>query len=132
MLKLTKVTFEHTPRIPGLRAGSVSELDIDNPPTPLLGWSVHVRAHAIVLVSPRGWTSNENRATKRDPNGPITIHEIPRAGSYLHWIGDEADVEAVLKGGKYDTPNPLGWRPAPVEADKPILSQIPASQVGDA
>lgn len=132
MLKLTKITFENTPRIPGLRTGPLTELDCDNPPTPLKDWRILVRPQAIVLVSPPGWTTSSQRPAERDPKGPIVMHEIPRAGAYLHWTGDEADIEAVAKAGKYDTGVLGAVKPAPIAPERSILSQVPPGQMGDA
>lgn len=131
MLKLNKITFDRTPRIPGLRSGDLSEMDCDNPPVALKDWNVIVRAQAIFLVSPRGWINASQRPADRDPKGPVTIHEIPRASAFLHWSGDEADLEAVTKGAKYET-GPLGPKPPAIEPTRSILAQVPPSQLGDA
>lgn len=132
MPKLKAITFGTSPRIPGLRAGDLVTIECDNPPQALKDWVVILRGTSVYLVSPPGWTQHETRASKRDPKGPITTHEIPRADTYLSWaIVDEADLEALLKGGKYQT-EPLGFKPVVVDADKPILEQIPPGQLGDA
>jgi hypothetical protein len=132
MLKLTKITFVQTPRIPGLRAGDVSELDCDNPAPTLKDWRIILKGASVFLVSPAGWRPQMERTRERNPNGPVTIHEIPRANACLHWSGDAADIESVLKGGvRYET-EPLGFKPVPVADDKPILAQIPPGQMGDA
>jgi hypothetical protein len=130
-MKLKKITFARVPALPGIRAGDLSSLDCDNPGV-LKDWRLVLRGPSVFLISPAGWGPSENRGTKRDPKGPVTMYEIPRVDVFLQWAaGDEADIEAVLKGGRYDS-EPLGWKPTPVESDKPILSQIPASQLGDA
>lgn len=130
-MKLTKITFNQTPRIPGLRAGDVSELDCENPAGALKDWRIFLRGPSVFLVSPPGWKNNERNARERDPKGPVIIHEISRSTACLHWSGDETEIEAVLRASKYET-EPLGFKPAPVTDDKPILAQIPANQIGDA
>lgn len=131
MLKLKTVTFDRAPKLPGIRAGDLSTLDCANPGA-LEGWRIVLRGPAMFLVSPPGWTPNENRATKRDPKGPHVVHEIPRSDVYFQWTADAGeDVETVLKTGKWES-EPLGFKPVAVDADKPILAQIPPSQVGDA
>jgi hypothetical protein len=130
-MKLKQVTFDRVPKLPGIRPGDLTTLDCANPGV-LKDWRIILRGQSMYLVSPVGWTHNENRGTRRDPKGPVTMYEIPRADVFLQWdVADEAEIEAVLKGGKYES-EPLGFKPALVEADKPILAQIPANQVGDA
>jgi hypothetical protein len=134
MPKLKTVTFDHAPKIPGIRPGDLSTIDCDNPPSTLKDWKIVLRGGSMYLISPPGWSNREeNRATKRDPKGPSVVHEIPRTGVYLQWITTGADdLDALFKnGGKYES-EPLGFKPVPVEEDKPILSQIPPGQMGDA
>lgn len=132
MLKLTKITFGRIPAFAGLRAGELSSFELDNPPAALKDFRAILRGQSLFLVSPPGWNNtNQTQPKNRDPKGPVVIFECPRADAFLHWSGDEDGVLEVLKGVKYET-MPFGWKPAPVETDKPILAQIPAGQVGDA
>lgn len=130
-MKLTQIMFDRTPKMPGVRAGDLSTLDCANPGS-LKDWRVVLRGQSVFFVSPPGWKANENRITTRDPKGPVTVYEVPRTDVFFQWeAADEADIEAVLKGGKYES-EPLGFKPPVLNADKPILAQIPPSQVGDA
>lgn len=131
-MKLKSVTFDRVPKLPGVRAGDLSSLDCDNPPVPLRDWKIMLRGQVVYLVSPPGWTPGETRNPERDSKGPRVVYEMPRANVYLHWLTvDDLDVEALMKGGKWES-EPLGWKPAVVEADKPILAQVPPGQMGDA
>lgn len=127
MLRLSKLTFEKAPRIPGVRPGDISSVDLDNPAGSLLGWTIAVRTGYVYFISPPGWTQqNATSPHVRDPKGTIEIHEVPRANVYLHWAGAAEDVETVLKGGKFDT-LPLGPKPTPVTTPvASILAQLPA------
>jgi len=133
-LKLSGITFDRVARIPGIRAGDLTTLRLDDYNNgPLLGWRVIVRKGAIVFVSPPGWTSaTATEPTRRNLLGPCEIHEVPRADVFLHWTGDEEAIAQVANGGVVYESKPLGWKPAPVESDKPILAQIPVAQIGDA
>jgi hypothetical protein len=130
-MKLVSISFNSIPRMPGIRPGELCTIDCAKPKEGLTGWRVSIRGQQVFFISPAGWTSdNSNR--KRDPNGPATIFEIPRTEVLFNWQADDAaDVEAVLKSGKYESP-PFGWKPAEVVADKPILAQVPVGQLGDA
>ena len=129
MIKLKSVSFESSPRLPGIRAGDT--IDCDNPRDHLKNWRVMVRGTIVYFVSPPGWHPSQPKS-QWDPNGPATICDIPRDTVFLCWLAnDAAEVETVLKGGKFES-TPLGWKPAPVEPEKSILSQIPAGQIGDA
>lgn len=130
-LKLVGITFYETPIVPGLRAGAWSSLKCDEPVGSLMGWRIVVQGQIVVFVSPPGWApANASYPHLRDPKGPMRIFELPKSTMCLEWSGDESAIEAIRKGGKYET-MPLGWKPAPVVDDKPILAQIP-SQLGDA
>lgn len=131
-MKLKKIVFDRVPKLPGIRAGDLTSLDCDNP-GPLKDWRIILRGPAMYLISPAGWTHTENRGVQRNPLGPSVVYEIPRTDVFLQWEASDAiDIETVLKGGKYES-EPLGAKPAlVVDAGKSILSQIPASQVGDA
>lgn len=132
-VKLTGFSFGITPRLPGLRQSDIVSVECDNPAPPMKDWRVIVRGQSVFFVSPPGW----NNATKttpqdRDPKGPVVVHEVARTDVHLHWSSDENDAEAIAKATNKFESMPLGWKPAPIAPDKPILSQIPAGQVGDA
>lgn len=131
-LKLTGITFYETPRIPGLRPGALSSINCEEPHQSLIGWRVVVRGQIVAFVSPPGWSiSNRDRPHVRDPKGPMYLYEVPRTTVCLEWLGDEAAIDVISKGGRFEAL--LGPRtPIPVADDKPILSQIPAGQMGDA
>ncbi len=129
MLKLTKVTFDRTPRIPGLRAGDFSELDCDNPAAKLKDWRIVIKGASLFLISPPGWSNSETRI--KDPAGPVTVHEVPRANASLHWSGSLKDIEEMVKSNaKWETP-PLGWKPAPPPGTV-VLETVPPGEMGDA
>ncbi len=139
-IKLTGVSFGVTPRVPGVRSGDLAAIDCDNPPSSLKDWRIAVRNQSVFFISPPGWLpANAGRPRDRDPQGPSVVHEVPRSEAYLQWQFEGAswDAEAPVLDtyfkdvNKHTTP-PLGWKPAPIETDKPILPQIPAGQVGDA
>lgn len=130
-MKLKKITFDHVPSLPGIRAGDLSTIDCAAPGV-LKDWRIILRGPSMFLVSPPGWTLNEARNARRDPKGPVQMYEVARSNVYFQWeAADDLDIEAVLKGGKYES-EPLGFKPTPIEDDKPILAQIPPSQIGDA
>lgn len=131
-MKLISITWGTTPRLPGLRASDTGRIECDNPNAPLKDWRVAVRGSQIFFTSPPGWS--KDTSAKRDPNGARTVFgPIPTSDVYLEWQADtDADVTALVKGKiEYDS-QPFGWRPAPIESDRPILSQIPPGQMGDA
>ncbi len=133
-VKLHGISFGTTPRIPGVRPGDLAAIDCDNPSGALRDWKIIVRSQSIFIVSPPGWLpSNASQPSQRNPKGAVVVHEVPRSEVYLEWRSDELlDMETFLKStAKHETP-PLGWKPAPIETDKPILAQIPQGQVGDA
>lgn len=131
-VKLVGLTFGAAPRIAGIRSGDLIAIDVDKPTAALKDWRISIRGQTVLFISPPGWTpASATVPSKRDPKGPCVVHEVPRAEVFLQWESD-GDVDAIVKGiAKYDT-QPLGWMPAPVASDKPILAQIPAGQVGDA
>jgi hypothetical protein len=132
MPKLKAITFDRAPKIPGIRAGDLSSFECDNPPATLRDWKIVLRGASLYFISPPGWKVGDLRPQARDAKGSIIVHEVPRDDAFLQWAAaDDADVEAVLKGGKYES-EPLGYKPVPVEADKPLLAQIPPGQLGDA
>jgi hypothetical protein len=132
-VKLTGFSFGTTPRLPGLRVSDITSVECDNPAAPLKDWKVVIRGQSVFFISPPGW----NNATKtspqdRDPRGPVVVHQIQLKDVHLHWSSDESDPDVISKAtSKYDS-MPLGWKPAPIVCDKPILAQIPAGQTGDA
>lgn len=131
-IKLTGISFGVTPRIPGVRSGDLAAVDCDNPSTALAGWRIILRQQSVFFISPPGWLpANAGRPSERDAAGPVIVHEVPRSEAYLQWQDTDGDVEAFLKfTSKYES-QPLGWKPAPFEAPRSILAQIPANQLGD-
>lgn len=130
-MKLVSITWGTTPRLPGLRASDTGRIDCDNPNGPLKDWRVSVRGSQIFFISPRGWS--KDASAKRDLEGPTTVFgPIPASDVYLEWHVSETEVLALVKGKIEYESQPFGWRPAPIESDRPILSQIPAGQLGDA
>lgn len=128
-MKLASISFKVTPRLPGLRPGDLVTIDLDKPGDALVGWKLSIRGQQVFFISPPGWV--RDRAAKRDAKGPVTVFEVPRAEITFCWTGSPDEVETILKGGKYDS-ELFGWQPTPVAADKPLLAQVPSSQVGDA
>jgi hypothetical protein len=128
-MRLCNITFGSIPRLPGLRPVDLGKIECDKPTEALRGWRLILRGTQAFFVSPPGWVPDQSEK-RRDPKGPITVYEMARAEVLLHWQGDDADLEAVFKTSKYESP-PFGWHPAPVATDKPFLEQIPPSQVGD-
>lgn len=133
VIKLAGLTFGETPRIAGLRSVDLITIDCDNPSPPMRDWRIIVRGPSIFLISPPGWTTaTQTRPADRDPKGPVVVHEVPRASVFLQWQSDDTDPNAVIQAtSKHETP-PLGFKPAPIEPAKSILSQIPIGQTGDA
>lgn len=131
-MKLKSITFKSVPRIPGLRAGDLSTLDIDNPGQALFGWRVSLRGPSVALISPRGWTTaNATQPKMRDQNGACVVHIMPPNEAYLQWEAQPDELEAILKGGlKYECE--LGPKLPAIDPTKALLEQIPAGQVGDA
>lgn len=129
-MKLTSISFGVVPRLPSLRPTDLGKIDCDKPGVALEGWRLILRGQQAFFVSPPGWGPDRSEK-RRDPKGPIVVYEIPRTEVILHWQGSPSELDDVLKGGKYESP-PFGWQPATVATDKPILEQVPASQMGDA
>lgn len=130
MLKLKKVTFAETPKIPGLRPGAVNEVNVDEPHPSLRGWRFLIRGAAVFLISPPGWKVGSNAPHEPEAGATCTMFEIPRIKCFLHWDGDDVDVEKVAKY----TSDPFGGPWPPKTEDKPasLLAQLPADQMGDA
>lgn len=133
-MKLKSLTLKVTPKLPGISAGALTTIDIDNPAQPLRGWNVIVRGPSVMLVSPPGWTNaTATTPTQRDPKGPCVMFVIPMSDVYLQWLADEAELEQVLKGNVNHRTGPIGPQPVVVPDDtKALLSQIPPGQMGDA
>lgn len=131
-MKLASLSFKAIPRLPGVRPGDLVTIECDKPTEALKGWSVSVRGQQVFLVSPPGWVRDQS-VKNRDMKGPVTIFEIPRAEVIFMWSCMPDEVEASLKGGKYDS-EPFGPPPAPlipIDAEKSILAQIPPNEIGD-
>lgn len=130
-MKLVAITFEGAPRIPGIRAGAMSEFKILEPHESVRHWTVSIRGASVFLVSPPGWTLGRPWH-EWDPTGARVVHEVPRVNCFLHW-SDVSDVDALAKvAGKYDS-EPLGG-PVPKKdtAPKSLLEQIDPKDIGDA
>ncbi len=130
MLKLVSLTFDDAPRIPGVRPGAMIKIECDKPHVSLTGWRIILRGASLFFVSPRGWRPGL-QPHEWNTESASAIHEIPRMHCFLEWEGDQADIDAVIAKGKYETP-PFGSATtvAPV-AKGGILSQLDASQLGD-
>lgn len=131
-MKLISITFGTTPRLPGLRPVETGHIECDNPSAALAGWRFAIRGTQVHFISPPGW--HRDQAQKRDAKGGITAYgPFPIGDVYLQWqFTNEAELATLLKGKlEFDSP-PFGWKPAPVESDKPLLAQVPAGQMGDA
>lgn len=126
-MKLLSITFKATPRMPGVRASDLSTIDTEKPGDALRGWRVSVRGQQVFFISPPGWVRDQN-VKKRDPNGAVTVFEIPRAEVCFEWQGAADELEAFFKGGKWESP-PFGPAPRPIDTSRPILDQ---AQMGDA
>ena len=133
-MRLLSITWSSTPRLPGLRPSDLGKIDCDKPGTALEGWRVSVRNAQIFFISPPGWNRDQSIRI-RDACAPRTVFgPVPLADVYLEWNTEsDADLQALLKGKiEYESPHGFGWRPAPINTDKPILEQIPPGQMGDA
>lgn len=125
--KLLSITFKATPRMPGVRASDLATIDVAKPGDALKGWKVAIRGQQVFFMSPAGWTRDQNEK-KRDPHGPATVFEIPRAEVYFEWQGSAEEFEALYKGGKWESP-PFGPPPRPPE-ERPEAA-VPPNQLGD-
>lgn len=129
--KLRYIMFDKAPdKVPGVRAGDVSKLDLFNPTAQLYGWQVRVRRNTIYMISPPGWDeSNATEPRRRNEDGPCVIVEIPRANAYLRWEAAPDEILELMKSEKWDS-GVLGPS-KPVVEGEPILAQIPKHQLGD-
>lgn len=124
-LKLYSITFEKSPRIPGLRPGDMITIECENPIGAMKGWRALLRGPSLFLVSPPGWKPN-TISTGSQFGEPSLIHEVPRSSCYFHWVGDDADVDKV---GKFSTP-PFGKPEAPVAAATVVGDDEPEADDG--
>lgn len=132
-MKLISITFGTVPRLPGLRPSDTGRIELDKPGVALDGWRAAIRGSQIYFLSPAGWMRDQS-IKSRDPKGPVTAFgPVAVSEVYLEWALDsDTEIGALLAGKmQFETP-PFGWKPAPVEGDKPILEQIPPGQMGDA
>lgn len=132
-MKLNRITFARIPALPGIRAGDLSTLDLENPAAPLRGWRLALRGPHVFLISPPGWNArNQTTPTARDPKGPTVVHQIPATDVFLHWEGDAVEIESMLKGNfsKFES-QPFGPPPS-AEPIKTPAAPIPPGQTGDA
>ena len=135
-MKLKTITFETSPRLPGLRAGEMITLKTDEPGDTLAGWRAIIRGPSVFFVSPPGYVTGRTRR-EWDPAGPCIMHEVPRAQCYFQWEGSPDEIATIIKAS-YETP-PFGPAPKPVAdvvsagAGKgSILAQLEPHQIGDA
>lgn len=129
-MKLISITFGSTPKLPGLRPTDLGTIMLDKPGEALRGWRLFLRGAQAFFVSPPGWVADQSEK-RRDAKGPVVIHEVARDELRMQWSAAPDEVDAVCKNNKWESP-PFGWTPEPVTSDKPILAQIPTSQIGDA
>ena len=128
-LRLKSITFNVSPKIPGMRAGALTTIDCDSPHGSLVDWSISVRGQSVFFISPPGWDHRfVSSPHMRDTKGPVQIHEVPRQDATLSWTGDAADIEAALKSMKYDSGPLRPFTPPVEESDE---ASIPAHQLGD-
>lgn len=95
MLALKTITFKTAPRIPGVRAGDLIEINCENPPESMRDWHAVVRGGVVLLVSPPGWLMGKY-SREATGVGARRIHEIPRNNCFLFFEGDSEDIKAVL------------------------------------
>lgn len=126
-MKLAKIHFRETPKLPGVRPGAMTEFNCFNPPQSMIGWRAQIRGATVYFISPPGFRSGLNPGD-RDPKGPCEIHEVPRVQCYLQWEGQPEDMTTVAK---FDTPpfgpeTPKAEAPAPTEEKKTggLLDQV--------
>lgn len=132
MKKLKAITFDKTPRIPGLRAGDMSTITCETPVGSLMGWYAVLRGPSLFLISPPGWHQNEEIRRSAKPDAPRQIHEIPRLDCYLHWSGSADDN---LLDNNYQS-EPFGPAPTAPEAKPSLLDAlsdvgVPPHEMGD-
>jgi hypothetical protein len=130
-VRLAGFTLDRAPgRLPGIRAGDLTSVDLENPPQVLFGWNFIVSGNALFMVSPPGWhPSNATLPNNRDAKGPTMVYEIPRDTVFFHWKGSTKELETVLKGERFET-GAIG--PKKEDMPAPLLAKIPANQIGDA
>lgn len=128
-MKLLSITFRAIPRMPGIRADALSTIDCEKPHDALKGWRLSLRGQQVFFISPPGWVRDQNNR-QRDPSGPVTVFEVPRAEVCLEWKGAADELEALFKGGRFES-EPFGPPAKPIDPTKPLLDQVPAHQIGD-
>lgn len=127
---LLTVTFTETPRLPGVRAGEMSSIELDKPHEALKHWRLAVRGASVFLISPRGWRQGKKRH-EWDDNGANIVHEIPRALCVFQWSGSPDLIDIVAKG-KYDSPPFGGPLPDREKLAPPPEPEIDPKDLGDA
>lgn len=156
MIKLVSVNFTTTPRMPGLCPTDLGSFTTEKPGDALKNWRIVIRGGQVFFVSPPGWTPDQSSRSRGrlKSEGTITVHgPVALSEVYLEWrvvpepspidpknptkeqepfdVRAARELDLLYKGiGKYES-EPFGFEPAPVMADKPILEQIPAGQMGD-
>lgn len=131
-IKLRKIVFDRAPtKLPGVRAGDLTDLDLDNPPPALHGWRISVRGASMHMISPPGWhQSNSTNPERRDPEGPVLVVEVPRTDVFFYWEVPADETEAFFKNTRFDGPV-LGPPKQIVTGEGSILANIPPGQLGD-
>ena len=122
-MKLVAVSCNTIPRMPGMRPGDLITIECETTTGPMKGWRISIRGQQVFFISPRGWVRNAD--ARRDPDGPLTVFEVPRSDVTLQWGGNPDELEAILKSGKYDS-EPFGPPPPP-----PAPPAV-ATELGDA
>lgn len=134
-MKLVSISFCNTPRMPGLRPTDLGTIQIDKPGDALKDWHLVIRGSQAFFISPPGWTADHSsRRVPKDKSGLCVVHgPIALSEMYLEWRATPEELDTFYKNvGKYES-EPFGYvPPLPVDADKPILDQVPPGQMGDA
>lgn len=136
-MKLEKITFKNTPRLPGVSAGAMTTIDTEKPVGQMRGWRLVVRGAAVFLISPPGWEGGKTHL-QWDRKGASVICEIPRSDVYFHWKGHRDALDAYAKSNRFES-EPFGVPfEYPEESAAPagappggFLSGLDPSQVGD-
>jgi hypothetical protein len=127
-MKLRAITFKAIPRMPGIRADALATIECEKPHEALNGWTVQIRGQQVFFVSPPGWNRETSKNRQRDPNGPVTIFEVPRGEVLFEWVGTSSELDAFFRGGKFES-EPFGPKPLPPAVS---AAPIPAGEQGDA
>lgn len=129
-MKLKEITFESTPRIPGMRAGDLQTISCDTPLDALRGWHLEIKGASVFLVSPPGYKKGQPRNAETEVSGECVVVEVPRINCYLHWQGHMKDMGKVANY----VSEPFGYKPPEPDAAPAtgsLLAQLDPSQVGD-